>query len=58
MFIQDSLPPPLLHCIRDGLGKQAGLFDPLDESQANQFQCLHKAVSLAFSSLYKTVCRK
>jgi hypothetical protein len=51
MFVQYRLPPSLLDGIRDSFWKQAGLFDPLDESQANQLQCVHKAVSLVPGSV-------
>jgi hypothetical protein len=46
MFVQDSLPPLLLDGIRNGLGKQAGLFDQSDEGQVNELQWVHKSVSL------------
>jgi hypothetical protein len=44
MFVQNDLPPSLLDGIRDCLGKQAGLFDQLEDGQANEFQCVHGVV--------------
>jgi hypothetical protein len=36
MFVpHDELPPPMLSGIRDGLGTQPSLLDPLDDGQAN-----------------------
>ena len=40
-FVQHDLPPSLLGRLRESFGKQAGLFQQLDEGQANVLQCLH-----------------
>src|SRR6266516_4767478 len=39
--VQNVLPPPLLDGNRDRLGKQPGLFDQLDDCQANELQSVH-----------------
>jgi hypothetical protein len=44
-FVQNDLPPSLACGIRDSLGKQAGLFDQLEDGQANEFHCVHGMVS-------------
>jgi hypothetical protein len=42
MFVQHELLAPLLGGIRNGLGKQAGLFEQSDDGQANELQYVHK----------------
>jgi hypothetical protein len=39
--VPNVLPPPLLDGNHDRLGKQPGLFDQLEDRQANEFQCVH-----------------
>src|ERR1035441_9827318 len=43
-FVQDCLPLSLLDGIRDGFGKQAGLFDQLGEGHANELQYVHRPI--------------
>jgi len=40
--VQNGPPPPLLGGNRDRLGEQPGLFDQLDDCQANELQCVHR----------------
>jgi len=49
-FVPNDLPPPLLDRNHDRLGKQPGLFDQLDDCQANELQCVH---NLSLSALHK-----
>ena len=65
MFVQHALPPPLLDGKRDSLGKEAGLFDQLDDCQANELQCVHKVllavlgcISRSGSSRHKRVAAR
>ena len=44
MFVQHDPPPALPGGVRGGLGKEPGLFDRLDDGQANEFQCVHGAL--------------
>src|SRR5882672_12859810 len=39
--VKHDPPPPLPGGVRGGLGKEPGLFDQLDDGQANEFQCVH-----------------
>ena len=45
-FVSNYPPLPLLDGIRDRLGKEPSLFDQLEDRKANEFQRVHKAVSL------------
>jgi len=40
-FVQHDLLPPFPEGIRDGLRKQAGLFEQLDEGQADVLEYVH-----------------
>ena len=44
-FVQNDLSPSVLAGIRERLGKRPGLFDQVDDCQANELQCSHRVVS-------------
>ena len=51
MFVPRDLPSSLLDGIRERSGQEPDLFDQLDDSQANELQGVHKAVSLVQRSV-------